>query len=198
MLSFATAVFLLIITPGPGVLSAAGVGAAHGFTRGTRYVAGLFLGTNLVALAVISGLAAVVFTIPGLRQVLALLSVSYLMYLAYRIATAGAKVGFSAAEDAPGIRAGLLLQFINPKAYAVNTALFTGFPFYPDSLVVETIAKLIIVNAIWIPIHLVWLQAGVVLHRLDLPERTHRRINVAMAMALVGVVLLALVSSVRA
>ena len=30
MLTFALAVFLLIITPGPGVLSLAGVGAAYG------------------------------------------------------------------------------------------------------------------------------------------------------------------------
>ncbi|MEC8551875.1 MAG: LysE family translocator, partial [Pseudomonadota bacterium] len=31
MLTFAAAVFLLIVTPGPGVLSTAGVGAAFGW-----------------------------------------------------------------------------------------------------------------------------------------------------------------------
>jgi len=54
MLTFSIAVFMLLITPGPGVLSTAGVGAAFGFSAGLRYVFGLFLGTNLVALAVIS------------------------------------------------------------------------------------------------------------------------------------------------
>ena len=34
MLTFAAAVFLLIVTPGPGVLSTAGVGAAYGFRAG--------------------------------------------------------------------------------------------------------------------------------------------------------------------
>ncbi|MEM8839697.1 MAG: LysE family translocator, partial [Pseudomonadota bacterium] len=40
MLFFAAAVFGLIITPGPGVLSTAGVGSAYGFRPGARYIAG--------------------------------------------------------------------------------------------------------------------------------------------------------------
>ena len=38
MLTFAAAVFLLIITPGPGVLSTAGVGAAFGWRKGLFYL----------------------------------------------------------------------------------------------------------------------------------------------------------------
>ena len=33
MIAFVLAIFLLILTPGPGVLSLAGVGAAHGWRR---------------------------------------------------------------------------------------------------------------------------------------------------------------------
>ena len=62
MTAFITAIFLTLITPGPGVLSAAGVGAAFGFQPGLRYVTGLFFGTNLVALIVISGLGPTVWT----------------------------------------------------------------------------------------------------------------------------------------
>ena len=47
MIAFGLAVFLLIITPGPGVLSTAGVGAAFGWHQGLFYIAGLCLGTNL-------------------------------------------------------------------------------------------------------------------------------------------------------
>ena len=94
MLTFALAVFLLIITPGPGVLSTAGVGAAYGFQPGLRYVMGLFIGTNLVGLAVISGLAAIVFSVPVVRGVLMAASLAYLVYLAGRIALAGSKLAF--------------------------------------------------------------------------------------------------------
>jgi threonine/homoserine/homoserine lactone efflux protein len=129
MLTFALAVFLLIITPGPGVLSTAGVGAAYGFQPGLRYVMGLFIGTNLVGLAVISGLAAIVFSVPVVRGVLMAASLAYLVYLAGRIALAGSKLAFIDARRRPGVKDGILLQIINPKAYAVNSALYSGFAF---------------------------------------------------------------------
>ncbi|MCF8465963.1 MAG: LysE family transporter [Sneathiella sp.] len=194
MISFALAVFFLIITPGPGVLSTAGVGSAFGRAAGFRYVFGLFIGTNLVALAVISGLAAVVFAIPYIRITLLVLSAMYLTYLAFRIASAGAKVAFIEAESQPGIFAGIALQLINPKAYAVNTTFFTGFPFLPDALPVETMIKFAIMNAIWIPIHLLWLTAGIMIKRLDLAPHIQFRINLAMAAAMLAVVGLAVLS----
>ncbi|MGB2123072.1 MAG: LysE family translocator, partial [Candidatus Puniceispirillaceae bacterium] len=91
---------------------------------------------------------------------------------------------------APGFVAGLTLQFINPKAYAVNTTLFSGFAFYPESFAVETGLKLVIVNMIWIPLHLLWLYAGVRLNSLNLAPRTQRAINLIMALCLIGVVIL--------
>jgi len=197
MITFALAVLFLIVTPGPGVLSAAGVGAGFGFLRGLHYVLGLWLGTNLVALAIITGLAAIVLSMPTLRTILMAASLLYLVYLAARIAFAGANVAFVAATSAPGIGAGILLQVINPKAYAVNTSLFTNFAYAPDNLAFETITKLLIVSAIWIPIHLGWLFAGASLHRLNLSAAAQRRINYAMAAAMLAVVALALVAGLR-
>lgn len=195
MLTFAAAVFLLIITPGPGVMSAAGMGSAYGFRPGLRYLVGLFFGTNLVALAVISGLAAIILSVPVIRIILLAASIGYLTYLAGRIAFAGSKVAFIEAKNPPGIMSGILLQIINPKAYAVNTALFMGFALYLDSFVIEMTAKVLIMNVIWIPIHLTWLFAGAVLHRLDLSQKAQSRINIGMAASMMGVVILALLSS---
>lgn len=197
MTTFALAVLFLIATPGPGVLSTAGVGAGFGVRAGLRYVFGLFIGTNIVALGVITGLAAVVLSVPTLRWVLMAASLLYLLYLAARIAFAGSRIAFITATAAPGVMAGVLLQAINPKAYAVNTSLFTGFPYAPESLMFETTTKLLIANAIWIPIHLGWLWAGASLHRLDLGETGQRRINYAMAASMLFVVALALVAGLR-
>ncbi len=191
MLSFAAAVFFLIITPGPGVLSTAGVGSAFGARPGARYVLGLFLGTNLVALAVVSGIAAVVLADGRIRTVLFLASTAYLLYLALRIAMAGSRVAFIEARRSPGVRDGLMLQFINPKAYAVNTALFSGFGFMPGHLLGETLIKFLIMNAIWVPIHFLWLGLGIKLRQLNLPERTQRAINIAMSLSMLMVVALA-------
>lgn len=193
MLTFAAAVFFLIATPGPGVLSTAGVGAAFGGRAGFRYVIGLFIGTNIVALAVISGVAAVVLADARIRTALFVISTCYLLYLAFRIATAGSRIAFIEARRKPGLRDGLALQAVNPKAYAVNTVLFSGFVIGLGP-VAEPAVKLAIMNAIWLPLHFAWLTAGVWLRRLDLAPKTQRVINFAMALSMVIVVVLALLS----
>lgn len=191
VLNFAAAVFFLLITPGPGVLSTAGVGAAFGPAAGARYVAGLFVGTNLVALAVISGLAAIVLADPRIRTVLFVASACYLLYLALRIAFAGARVAFIEAARPPGFWGGVALQWINPKAYAVNTALLTGFSFWPEALGAELFVKLLILNGIWIPIHFIWLYAGIWLNELNLSGPVQRGVNMGMAASMLVVVALA-------
>ena len=192
MLAFFFSVLLLLITPGPGVLSTAGLGAAYGFRPGLRYVVGLCLGTNLVALIVVSGLAAVLLAIDWMRTLLLVLSVLYLGSIAVRIAFAGNKIAFIDATGIPGIRAGLFLQAINPKAYAVNITWFSGFVLFPESLLTETVIKFLVINAIWIPIHLGWLAAGNLVNQLDLKPLVHRLINYAMALSMMIVVFLAL------
>jgi len=192
MTSFALAVFLLVATPGPGNLSLAGAGAAFGFRPGIRYALGLGFGANLVALAVATGLAATVFAIPYVRPVLLAASVAYLIFLAARIAFTGTGVAFIAAERDLGVVDGIILMAINPKAYAIATTLFTGFAFLPADVAMEVAIKFALFNIIWIPVHLAWLAAGAGLHRLDLPARTQRRINIAMAASMLAVVGLAL------
>ena len=187
MLTFAIVSLLMFITPGPGVLSLAGVGAAFGWRHGLRYMAGLFAGHFLVSIAVITGLAAIILAEPIIRRFLLFASAGYLGYLALRIALAGSKISFIQI-NAPGFMTGMTLQFINPKAYAVHTTFFTGFAFYPDSFVVETGLKLIIMNAIWISLHLCWLYAGCKLNELNLPDKTQKLINIFMAICLVAVV----------
>ena len=191
MLTFALAVFFLIITPGPGVLSLAGVGAAFGFRHGSRYLLGLFFGTNLVCLGVITGLAAVMLAEPGVRTVFYVISVGYLVYLAFRIAFAGSKVAFIERTTPPGIKGGMLLQAVNPKAYAVNTALFSAFAFMPETPGLEVALKLLILNTIWTAIHFLWLWVGITVRRLDLPEKMQRAINIGMAASMLIVVALA-------
>lgn len=191
MLTFAAALFFLIITPGIGVLTTAGIGAGFGAGPGIRFLVGLFIGTNLAALLVVTGIAAVVLADPIVGPVLLYASLAYLLYLAFRIGWAGSRVAFIERKSAPGIAGGIGLQLINPKSYAVNTTLFSGFHFMPDDPVLEIAVKFAIINVIWVPVHLTWLWAGVALKRLDLSQRTQSVINKLMALSMVAVVLLA-------
>ena len=191
MLLFAAAFFGLIITPGPGVLSTAGVGSAYGFRPGIAYIVGLFIGTNLVMALVASGVWAAAVSIPWLRDALFWVSAAYLLYLALKIALAGSKIAFIHSETPPGVLNGILLQFINPKAYVVASTLFSGFNFMPENLALETVMKFVITNLIWVPVHLIWLMAGVKLRSLNLGPTAQRSINIAMALAMLSVVAIA-------
>lgn len=195
MLIFLSAVFFLIITPGPGVLSLAGVSAAFGAKSAYRYLFGLFIGTNLVGLAVVSGLAGLMLAHPLIRPILLYASVAYLTYLAARIAFSGTNIAFIKKQSPPNAVDGVLLQLINPKAYVVNTTFFAGFPFAQFSSTMEVIWKFMLINLVWIPIHLLWLFAGLALKRMDLPQHIQRRINYCMGLALFLVVLLAVLYS---
>lgn len=174
------------------MLTLAGVGSAFGYRHGFRYLIGLFIGQNMVAIAVVSGLAAILLAAPIIRNILLVLSVSYMLFLAYKIAFSGAKIAFAGASKAPGIKGGIMLQAINPKAYVVNTSFFTGFSIWPDNFPAEIIFKFVILNLTWLSIHVLWLAVGVTIHRLNLASSTQRAINICMAIALLSVVGLAL------
>jgi len=188
MVAFAIVSFLMFLTPGPGVLSLAGVGAAFGWRQGFLYMSGLFVGHVIVSLAVITGLATIILAEPVVRTILLFCSVSYLGYMAFRIALAGSKIAFIEMLKAPGFVAGMSLQFINPKAYAVHTTFFTGFAFYPDSFAVEMSLKLVIMNTIWILLHTLWLYTGYRIHELQLSAKVQKWINMFMAFCLCVVI----------
>jgi threonine/homoserine/homoserine lactone efflux protein len=85
------------------------------------------------------------------------------------------------------------VQLINPKSYAVNTPLFSGFHFLPADPLAEILIKFAIIAVIWVPVHLAWLWAGVSLKRMDLSPATLSIINKLMALSLVAVIVLAAV-----
>ena len=189
--SFIAATFFGLITPGPGVLTTAGIGANYGFKAGLRFVLGLFVGNNAVFLIVAGGLFAALETIPFLRLILAGASLLFLLYLALKIAFAGSKVAFINPGKPPGFLGGLMLQFVNPKAYAVNAFFLSNFPIMPEAPVTEIALKFLIANVFWVPIHFLWLGLGVWLQRLDLAPKWQRLINIVMALAMLFVVGLA-------
>lgn len=95
----------------------------------------------------------------------------------------------------PGLKSGVLLQIINPKAYVVNSTMYSGFLLFENSYLLEVLIKVSIVNAIWLPVHVLWLYVGVLIKRLDLSTYTQRIINYFMAIAMVSVVALSVIAA---
>ena len=92
MIPFVSAVFFLIITPGPAVLALAGVGASFSLNHGIKLLIGLAIGHILVSLLVITGLITIVFSVPHMRTVFLFLSTIFLLYLAIKIFIQGSSI----------------------------------------------------------------------------------------------------------
>ena len=190
MITYIIISFLMMVTPGPGVLSLAGVGAGFGWKVGMMYLIGLFFGTNGVALLVVLGFKQFLFEIDGVEITFLLLSLSYLSFLSWRIATSDNKTGFEQSLKAPRLYEGIFLQFVNPKAYVVQGHLFVVLSLGMASYSTEIIVKFIIVNSIWIPIHLLWLWLGISLKKWSLAVNKQVWVNRGMGLALFAVVIL--------
>ena len=190
MVTYVIISFLMMVTPGPGVLSLAGVGAGFGWRVGIMYLIGLFLGTNGVALLVVLGFKQFLFKIDGVELTFLFLSLSYLSFLSWRIATSDNKTGFKQSFKSPKLYEGVFLQFVNPKAYVVQGHLFVvlSLGILPYNL--EIITKFIIVNSIWIPIHFFWLWLGISLKKWSLASNKQIWVNRGMGLALFAVVIL--------
>ena len=190
MVTYVIISFLMMVTPGPGVLSLAGVGAGFGWRVGIMYLIGLFLGTNGVALLVVLGFKQFLFEIDGVELTFLFLSLSYLSFLSWRIATSDNKTGFKQSFKSPKLYEGVFLQFVNPKAYVVQGHLFVvlSLGILPYNL--EIVTKFIIVNSIWIPIHFFWLWLGISLKKWSLASNKQVWVNRSMGLALFAVVIL--------
>jgi threonine/homoserine/homoserine lactone efflux protein len=197
MTSYIIISFLMMVTPGPGVLSLAGVGAGFGWRVGIMYLIGLFLGTNGVALLVVLGFKQFLFEIDGVELTFLVLSLSYLSFLSWRIATSDNKTGFKETSKAPKLYEGIFLQFVNPKAYVVQGHLFVVLSLGISSYNTEIFTKFLIVNSIWIPIHILWLWLGISLKKWSLASNKQVWVNRGMGLALFAVVILSAIMEIN-
>ena len=196
MLTFTIAIFLMIITPGPGVLSLAATGSGFGWKAGILYLAGLLIGTNTVLVFVVTGFKGFLFEIPWVEPVFLIISLSYLTWIAWRIASAGNEIKFKKSKNEPTFFEAIFLQIINPKAYLVNGILFAGFPLKNFSLQQEILIKALIINLVWIPVHFFWLWLGIKLRQWGLNKGKQAIVNKVMAFCLLVVIGLAAFSEV--
>jgi threonine/homoserine/homoserine lactone efflux protein len=183
--AFIVAGFALVGSPGPATLSLAAAGAAFDIRAARIYLFGILAGASLVVIGVAAGLLTAILSVPYAANVLATVSFTYLIYLAYRIATAAPSGSSSGVVAAPGFMTGMVFNLSNPKAYAAFAALFAGFDLMPGVPLYATAVEVLICFAILIVADIVWLYAGSVLRRHLHDPRKSRVINIAFAILLI-------------
>jgi threonine/homoserine/homoserine lactone efflux protein len=189
--SFLVAAIALTGSPGPATLGLAAAGAAFGVRRSWVLLAGILAGVLIVMLMTATGIIGLVLAQPGLGPAVTALAAGYMLYLAYRIATAPLPGEPSAADRPPGLGTGLFLGFGNPKAYAAMGALNSGFVLVRDDLMADVAAKAVILAVVIAAGGWLWLLAGSALTRWLRDPVMGRAINIGFAVLLVASIALA-------
>jgi threonine/homoserine/homoserine lactone efflux protein len=177
---------VLMGSPGPSTISLTAIGGAFGLQRTLPYLGGLVFGTGAVLAIIAAGLSSLLLAQPGLAPVLTSASAAYILYLAYRIATAPPLSRSDPNSRAPAFTGGFLLAVANPKAYMAIGAVFANSTIDLQSAALETATKTAVLAVMIVLIHAVWLLAGAALSRLLQHPMASRLVNIAFAALLVA------------
>ena len=180
-------VFALVssLTPGPNNLMLMASGANFGFRRSIPHMLGVSLGFTLMVLLVGIGLVQIFEAFPVSYTLLKVVSLTYLLYLAWKIATAApASNGTDKSGTPMTFIQAALFQWVNPKAW---TMALTAVSVYSPSHNLTAVAFVAgVFGAINFPCIGIWTTMGQQLQRILTNPMRLRAFNVSMALLLVG------------
>lgn len=181
--------FVMSITPGPNNIMLWASGANYGFRRTLPALLGVNIGFSSLIFLCGLGLGAVFETYPVLQSVLKVAGGIYLLYLAYRTATAS--FGGEADDRKPlGFLEAASFQYVNPKAWVMGLTVMSAFSIPQVHFVVSAVLITLVVTVINLPCISVWAAFGTVIGRFLTGRRARFSFNLVMAALLVATVAL--------
>jgi threonine/homoserine/homoserine lactone efflux protein len=129
LLLFATA---MAFTPGPNTTLAAALAANRGLGSAMRFVCAVPVGWGLLLVGVTLGLGALLATAPVLRGALQAVGLGYMLWLAWKLARSGALGQADPSRFDVGFGQGVLLQFVNVKAWMNALLICAGWVTVAD------------------------------------------------------------------
>ena len=175
--------FATSVTPGPNNMMLLASGANFGLRRTVPHMLGISIGHALMVFLVGLGLAGLFVAEPRLFTGLKVVAVAYMLWLAWKIATAAPpRAGDVAGKPFTFVQAAAF-QWVNPKAWAMALTAVTVYA--PGGGIGPTAAVAVVFAMVNLPSVSVWAAAGQGLRRwLDTPGRL-RAFNLTMAVLLV-------------
>lgn len=175
--------FVSSVTPGPNNLMIMASGANFGVSRSLPHMFGISLGFGAMIVLVGLGLARVFLAVPQLKPTLAVISVVYLLWLAWKIANAAAPER-QAGQGAPmTFLQAAAFQWVNPKAWTMALTAVTLYTGVGPLAVLPVAAVFTVVN---LPSITLWMLLGVQMRRLLTSPGRLRAFNWTMAALLLA------------
>ena len=189
----ALVVFALIsfFTPGPNNVMLLTSGVNHGFRRTVPHMAGVTIGYAVMTVLVAIGLGSIFRAHPTIHNVVEVIGVAYLVYLAVKIATAPVDRGLETGDVATAARPFTFLQaaafqWVNVKGWVMVISVVSIW--VPEgagaALWIAVIFAVFLSTGVGSTV--AWAALGAVIARWFAEPRRLRIFNVAMAVLLVA------------
>lgn len=176
--------FVSSITPGPNNLMLMASGANFGFRRTIPHMLGIGLGFSFMVLLVGTGLAQLFDRYPVSYTVLKVVSVVYLLYLAWKIAHAAPVRGANTTGNPMTFLQAAAFQWVNPKAWAMALTATTAYT--PDHTLQAILVVALVFGAVNLPSVSTWTVLGQQMARVLTNPRRLVAFNWTMAALLVA------------
>lgn len=173
------------ITPGPNNTMLLASGVNFGFRRTLPHLSGISAGVVLLMLSVGIGLGEAFVHFPVLYTVLEVLSVAYLLYLAWKIGTSG-ELKLKKGERRPmRFHEAIAFQWVNPKAWMMVLTAATTIHL-SNSFGMNALVMAAVFYVIGFPCICVWAGFGTAMREVLSNPKRLRVFNIAMALLLVA------------
>ncbi len=185
IISFAIFAFVAAFTPGPNNIMLAASGANFGFRASLPHILGVCVGFCLLVVAAGFGFAGLFEAVPGLYDVLKIISILFLIYLAWKIVTAGE------AEHKTGtvplrLWQAATFQLVNPKGVSVIISAVTAYTSSAEAIWGEVTILLIVFFLVTLGSTCTWAYFGVFLRQFLKSPLRLRLFNTGMASLLLA------------
>jgi threonine/homoserine/homoserine lactone efflux protein len=181
-------VSIVSMTPGPNNLLLAASGANYGFYRTLPHMCGVIVGFAIMVVASGFGLGMLLNEFPQVILPLKIMSVSFLLYLSWRIATGGAHVIEGKSQPLTFLPA-VLFQTINPKGISFLLSIMGAQVSDAEPLLPQLIPLFILLPAFTVVSAFTWTMFGTAIGKLMQSQGAFRVFNLVMASLLVACVI---------
>jgi threonine/homoserine/homoserine lactone efflux protein len=178
--------FVASVTPGPNTLMLLASGGNYGFRATIPHMLGICLGFPVLLTSIGFGLGALFAAWPVLAIVLKWAGAMYMLYLAWRIAGAGAPKSEASKTGRPmSFLEAAAFQWVNPKAWVMGVSALATYTIASNYLT-SVAAVVLIFGLISFAAVSAWAFFGVAVRRFLHNERMRRVFKYTMALLLVA------------
>jgi threonine/homoserine/homoserine lactone efflux protein len=177
------------ITPGPNNVMLTTTGLNFGVRRGVPHLLGICIGFPVMLALIGLGFGTLFQLYPILHEVIKIVGVIYLLYLAWKIANTQGGVGEISQSKPINFWQAAAFQWINPKAWIMGSSALAAYTSLDDNFFLQVLIICVTFMIITIPCAGIWLVFGAGLQHFLKDPRHLKIFNISMALLLIASIL---------